>query len=82
MSQITVNYNYAGFTLEIIVDACEAEPQTLEEPGCDAEFIIEEIKLDGKDAWELIGWESWTDTEQEDFGQAVEDHYIDREYGE
>jgi len=77
MSQLTIDYPYAGFTLEIIVDACEGRAQTQIDPEEPAEFIIEEIKLDGKCAKELINWEEWPEYEQINFEQSVEAHYVE-----
>ena len=75
---ITVHYPYAGFILEIIVDACEGRAQTHMDPEEPAEFIIEEIKLYGKCAKELIGWDEWFGSyEQEQFTSAVEEHYLE-----
>ena len=79
---LTIDYPYAGFILTIEVDASEAEPQTLEEPGCDAEFCITEIKLNGVNAEELIGFSGWTSGEQFDFEFNVEAYYIETECGE
>jgi len=78
MSIITVNYPYANFILEIEVDCCEGHAQTHMDPEEPAEFIIEEIKLYGKDAKELIGWDDWFGSyEKEQFTSAVEEHYIE-----
>lgn len=44
------------------------------EPPEEQEFAITAITLDGKDASELIGWESWTECVQLDFEQEVEAH--------
>ena len=79
MSQLTINYPYAGFILQIEVDASDAEPQTLEDPGCDSEFAITEITLDGNCARELIDVESWLDGRWEQFEADVEAYYIETE---
>ena len=76
---LTIDYPYAGFILTIEVDASEAEPQTLEEPGCDAEFCITEIKLNGVNAEELIGFSGWRSGEQLDFELKVEEYHIEME---
>ena len=77
MSIITVNYPYANFILEIEVDCCEGRAQTHMDPEESAEFIIEEIKLYGKDALELIGYEWWSVTKQAEFETEVEAHYVE-----
>jgi len=76
---LTIEYPYAGFILTIEVDASEAEPQTLEEPGCDAQFCITEIKLNGVNAEELIGFSEWCPGEQFDFELKVEKYHIEME---
>ena len=79
---LTIDYPYAGFVLEIEVDASNAEPQTLEEPGCDAEFCITAIELNGIDAMELIGFSEWEPWEQRDFERKVEEYHIEMERAE
>ena len=76
---LTIDYPYAGFILTIEVDASEEELQTLEEPGCDAEFCITAIELDGVDAMELIGFSEWGSSSQFDFERKVEEYYIETE---
>jgi hypothetical protein len=76
---LTINYPYAGFVLEIEVDEIYPEPQTLEEPGCDAEFCITAIELNGVDAMELIGFSEWEPWEQHDFERKVEEYHIEME---
>ena len=52
MSKETVEYK--GFTFEYILNYQPEEKATLEYPGCDEEFIIESITLNGIDADELL----------------------------
>ena len=37
---IEITYPYGEFELDLVIEASEAEPQTLEEPGCDSEFNV------------------------------------------
>ena len=69
--QITVDFPYAGFILECVCEYQPAEPQTQYEPAVKAEFIVEEIKLDGKCAMELIGFDDWPEAKQDAFDAAV-----------
>ena len=71
MSQVTVDFPYAGFILECVCEYHPAEPQYLYRPAVEAEFIVEEVKLDGKCAMELIGFEYWPDAMQRAFDAAV-----------
>ena len=68
MSMITVNYPYSGFILEIIVDASDG-----------ADFIIKDIKLYGKDAKELIGWDCLEGFSEDDFTLEVEAYYLEKD---
>ena len=76
---LTIDYPYAGFIMQIEVDASHAEPQTLEEPVCDAEFCITAIELNGIDAMELIGFSEWEPWGQRDFERKVEEYHIEME---
>ena len=58
------------------------ELETLEEPGCDAEFNVIKATLDGKCAFELIDYENWSVKRQVQFNADVEAYYIDTERGE
>ena len=73
---VIFDYPYAGFTLEIEAEISMAEPQTMTDPGCDSEFCITEIKLDGKCALDLIGFNEWDSLDVADFDRRVEEYYI------
>ena len=79
---IQITYPYGEFELDLVIEASEAEPQTLEEQGCNAEFNVIEATLDGKCAFELIDYENWSVKRQVRFNADVEAYYIDTECGE
>jgi hypothetical protein len=76
---LTIGYPYAGFVLEIEVDACEGREQTMIDPPEPAEFCITAIELNGTDAMELIGFSEWGSSSQFDFERKVEEYYIEME---
>jgi hypothetical protein len=77
--QITVDFLYAGFILECVCEYQPAEQQTQYEPAVKAEFVVEEINLDGKCAIELIGFEDWPIAKQYAFDAAVEAKAMERD---
>ena len=76
---LEIDYPYAGFILQIEVDACEGREQTMIDPPEPAEFCITAIELNGIDAMELIGFSEWEPWEQRDFERKVEEYYIKTE---
>lgn len=80
--QVSLIYPYAGHKLYIIANASRYRPETMVDPEEPAEFVIEEMKLDGKCAFALIDWESWTERRREEFELAVEGYYIERNLGD